>query len=70
MDSDRVKGSLKEGTGKLEEGWGDATNDPETEAKGKERQAEGKLQKGWGEAKDTVRDAVRDVTDRREDDDR
>jgi uncharacterized protein YjbJ (UPF0337 family) len=69
MDKDRIGGSMKEGVGKVQEGWGDATDNPETEAEGKEKQAEGKLQRGWGEAKDTVRDAVRDVTDDADDED-
>ena len=63
MDKDRIGGSVKEGVGKVEEGWGRATNDPDAEAKGEERQVEGKVQRGWGEAKDSVRDVVRDVTD-------
>jgi uncharacterized protein YjbJ (UPF0337 family) len=67
MDRDRIGGSLKEGVGKAQEGWGRATNDPDAEAQGEERQLEGKLQRGWGEAKDAVRDAVRDVTDGKHD---
>jgi len=63
MDKDRIGGSMKEGVGKVQESWGDATNDPGAEAKGKEREAEGKLQRGWGETKDRVRDVVRDVSD-------
>ena len=69
MDKDRIGGSVKEGVGKVQEEWGRATNDPDAEAKGDERQVEGKVQRGWGEAKDTVRDAVRDVTDGKDDKD-
>ncbi|MGH2429866.1 MAG: CsbD family protein [Candidatus Limnocylindria bacterium] len=60
MDSDRIEGKVKEATGKAKEGWGDLTNDPDTEAEGEMDQAEGKMQSGWGEAKDKVRDAVDD----------
>jgi uncharacterized protein YjbJ (UPF0337 family) len=60
MDSDRIKGGFKEGTGKVKEEWGDATDNPSTEVEGKEDQAEGKIQQGWGQAKDAVRDAVDD----------
>ena len=42
MDKDRIGGSAKEGVGKVQEGWGRATNDPDAEAKGEERQVEGK----------------------------
>jgi uncharacterized protein YjbJ (UPF0337 family) len=67
MDKDRIEGPLKEGVGKVQEEWGDATDQPDTEAEGQAKQAEGKLQEGWGETKDAARDVVRDVTD---DDDR
>ena len=60
MDSDRIKGPLKETGGKAKEGWGDLTDDRETEAEGEADQAEGKLQNTWGETKDNVRDAVDD----------
>lgn len=60
MDSDRVEGPLKEAGGKVKEAWGDATDNPETEAEGQEDQAEGKMQNEWGEAKDTGRDALDD----------
>jgi uncharacterized protein YjbJ (UPF0337 family) len=63
VDKDRIEGPVKEGAGKVEEAWGDATNDPETEAKGESRQAEGKVQEGWGRTKDAVRDVADDVTD-------
>jgi uncharacterized protein YjbJ (UPF0337 family) len=56
MDQDRVEGTLKEGTGKVKEEWGDATDDASTEMEGKKDQAEGKVQESWGEAKDTLRD--------------
>ena len=58
MDSDRVEGPLKEGAGKVKEAWGDATDNPETEAEGQKDQAEGDLQNTWGEAKDKVDDAL------------
>lgn len=58
MDSDRIEGPLKEGAGKVKEAWGDATDDPETEAEGKKDQAEGDLQNTWGEAKDKIDDAI------------
>jgi uncharacterized protein YjbJ (UPF0337 family) len=60
MDSDRIEGGMKEGTGKVKEEWGDLTDDPGTEAEGKAEQVEGDVQEKWGEAKDDLRDAVDD----------
>lgn len=64
MDSDRIEGPLKEAGGKAKEAWGDATDNPNTEAEGEAEQAEGKLQNEWGEAKDGARDAVDGDDDR------
>jgi uncharacterized protein YjbJ (UPF0337 family) len=63
MDEDRIKGPVKEGTGKVKEELGDLTDDPKTEAEGKAEQVGGKLQNEWGEAKDTIRDAADDDDD-------
>jgi uncharacterized protein YjbJ (UPF0337 family) len=60
MDSDRVKGPLKEAGGKAKEGWGDLTDDRETEAEGEADQVEGNLQNKWGETKDDARDVIDD----------
>ena len=58
MDSDRIEGPIKEGSGKVKEEWGDLTDDPSTEAEGKAQQIEGDVQNEWGEAKDDARDAL------------
>jgi uncharacterized protein YjbJ (UPF0337 family) len=60
MDSDRIEGGMKEGTGKVKEEWGDLTGDPATEAEGSAEKIEGDVQENWGEAKDKVRDALDD----------
>lgn len=60
MDKDRIEGNVKQGWGKVEEGVGDATNNPDTEAEGQKDQAEGKLQEGWGKVKDAGRDMIDD----------
>jgi uncharacterized protein YjbJ (UPF0337 family) len=60
MDTDRIEGPLKEGTGKVKEEWGDVTDDAGTEAEGKMDQVEGKVQNEWGEVKDDVRDVADD----------
>jgi hypothetical protein len=46
MDSDRIEGPLKEGAGKVKEAWGDATDDPQTEAEGQKDRRYHR----WGEA--------------------
>ena len=58
MDSDRIEGTVKEGAGKVKEAWGDATDNPETEAEGQQEQVEGGVQEKWGKVKDDVRDAL------------
>jgi uncharacterized protein YjbJ (UPF0337 family) len=60
MDTDELKGKMKEGVGKAQEAWGDATDDPETEAEGQRKQAEGNIQEGWGKVKDAADDMVDD----------
>jgi uncharacterized protein YjbJ (UPF0337 family) len=60
MDSDELKGKAKEGFGKAKEAWGDATDNPETEAEGQSDQAEGKMQEGWGKVKEAGRDLIDD----------
>lgn len=58
MDSDRIKGPLKEAGGKAKEAWGDVTDDTHTEAEGQADQVEGNVQNDWGETKDTARDVI------------
>jgi uncharacterized protein YjbJ (UPF0337 family) len=60
MDTDELKGKMKEGVGKAQEAWGDATDDPDTEAEGQRKQAEGKMQQGWGQVKEAGRDLLDD----------
>jgi uncharacterized protein YjbJ (UPF0337 family) len=40
-----AEGAVDQTVGKVEEAWGKATEDPETEASGKARQAEGDLKR-------------------------
>jgi uncharacterized protein YjbJ (UPF0337 family) len=60
MDSDELKGKMKQGVGKAKEAWGDATDNPETEAEGQTDQAEGQMQQGWGKVKEAGRDLLDD----------
>ena len=57
MNSDQVKGSLKDIAGKAQRKLGEATGSTEQQVKGAALQAEGKVQKAVGNAKETVKDA-------------
>ncbi len=59
MDSNRIKGKIKQVEGKLLDMKGDLTNDPKYDIKGKILQAEGTVQEKVGEAKDSVRTALK-----------
>jgi uncharacterized protein YjbJ (UPF0337 family) len=58
---DKLKGGLKEGAGKIEEEWGEATNDPNAKAEGEARQVEGNADQAVGGVKRTASDVTRDV---------
>ena len=58
MNTDQVKGALKEAAGKVQSKTGDLIDSPEQEAKGLVKQAEGKAQKNVGNAKEALKDAV------------
>ncbi len=55
MDKDRVKGTVKQASGKAKEGIGKLTGDAALETEGKIEQAEGSIQKTYGKAKDALR---------------
>ena len=59
MDKDRIAGSAKDFTGKVEGAVGNLAGDAKTQASGRAREAEGTVQNLYGQAKD----AARDVTD-------
>jgi len=56
VDDDRIKGAMKEGSGKVKEAWGDATDDPETEIEGYREQVEGEIQQRKGEIEDDIKE--------------
>jgi len=58
MDSDRIKGKIKQAEGKAQDAFGDLTDDPKDDMKGKAKQAEGKVQEAWGKSKDAARKAL------------
>ncbi|CAN7377702.1 CsbD family protein [Acidovorax sp. LjRoot118] len=59
MNTDQVKGALKEAAGKVQQKTGEVINSPEQQAKGAAKQVEGNIQKNYGDAKEAVKDAVK-----------
>jgi uncharacterized protein YjbJ (UPF0337 family) len=59
MNKDQVKGSIKDGAGKVQEKFGEALDSPEHEVKGEARQVEGKTQKKVGDVKEGVKNITR-----------
>ncbi len=60
MDSDRIKGKIKQVEGKLIDARGDLTGKSTDNIKGKEMQVEGKVQELYGRAKDAARKVLKD----------
>jgi uncharacterized protein YjbJ (UPF0337 family) len=58
MDEDRIAGTAKDVTGKLERTVGDMAGDADTKAAGSAPQAAGKVEDLYGQAKDAARDAT------------
>jgi uncharacterized protein YjbJ (UPF0337 family) len=58
MDRDRIAGSAKDFTGRLEGAVGDIADDAKTQAAGRLREATGTAQNVYGQAKDAARDAT------------
>jgi uncharacterized protein YjbJ (UPF0337 family) len=55
VDKDRIKGSVKQGKGKIKEVAGKATGDAKLESEGKGDQVKGKVQNVIGGIKDAVK---------------
>jgi uncharacterized protein YjbJ (UPF0337 family) len=58
MNSDQVKGKVKDVAGRAERQVGEWTGDSEKQADGSLKQAEGKVQNAWGNVKEAAKDAV------------
>lgn len=63
MNTDQIKGAIKEVAGNAQEHLGRLVGSPEQEAKGAALEVEGKAQKNVGHAKEAVADAAEDVSD-------
>lgn len=59
MDQDRIEGTAKQIKGSLKEGVGKVTGDAKLQTEGKADKVAGKIQNAVGGAKDAVRDAVK-----------
>jgi uncharacterized protein YjbJ (UPF0337 family) len=59
MNTDQVKGAVKEVAGKVQQKTGELINSPEQQVKGAAKQVEGSIQKNYGDAKEAVKDAAK-----------
>ncbi len=62
MDENRLEGTARNIGGKVESLAGDMTGDTKLKADGAMDKAGGKVQRAYGQAKDTVRDAVDNIS--------
>jgi uncharacterized protein YjbJ (UPF0337 family) len=56
MNTDKLKGSIKETAGKAQEEMGEAIGSTNQQAKGIKKQVEGKADKAIGNARDAMKD--------------
>jgi len=59
MNTDQVKGTLKDAAGKVQQKTGELINSPEQQAKGVAKQVEGQTQKNYGDVKENIKDATK-----------
>lgn len=57
MNTDQIKGTLKEAAGKVQQKAGELIDSPEQQAKGIAKQVEGTAQKKLGDVKEVLKDA-------------
>lgn len=57
MNTDQIKGAVKDVAGKVQQKAGELVNSPEQQAKGIAKQVEGQAQKKVGDVKEAVKDA-------------
>ncbi len=59
MNTDQIKGALKDAAGKVQQKTGELIDSPEQQAKGIAKQVEGTARKNYGDAKEKIKDAAR-----------
>lgn len=64
MNWDQVQGNWKEFKGKVQESWGQLTNDDLDEIEGNREQLEGRLQQRYGHSKEEARREVNEFLNR------
>ena len=57
MNTDQIKGTLKDAAGKVQQKAGEWIDSPEQQAKGIAKQVEGTAQKKLGDVKEVLKDA-------------
>ena len=62
-NNDEIKGKFDQVKGKVKQGIGDATGDPELHDEGVADQASGEIQEGFGTVRRKVGEAVKDLGD-------
>ncbi len=60
MNWDQIEGKWKEMTGKVQQRWGDLTDDDLTQVKGSRRELAGKIQNAYGVTKDEAEKQIDD----------
>ncbi len=60
VDTNEVKGTVKDSVGKLQDGMGGVLGDTGMQAKGKAKQFAGQAQEYYGDTLDSVRDVASD----------
>ncbi|MDB5894686.1 MAG: CsbD family protein [Rhodoferax sp.] len=58
MNTDQVKGTLKDAAGKVQQKTGELIDSPEQQAKGLSKQVAGTTQKNVGDAKEVLKDTI------------
>jgi uncharacterized protein YjbJ (UPF0337 family) len=61
METNQVKGHVKEAAGKAQRKFGEAVDSPSHQAKGLAREVEGKAQKAVGNVQEAAKDADKDL---------
>ena len=60
MNKDQVKGKANDVAGKVQQKFGEATDDKSQQAKGMEKQVKGKAQEGVGDVKNVIQKDTND----------
>ena len=61
MNSDQVKGAVKDAAGKVQQKTGELTGNASQQVKGAAKQVEGKIQKNVGDAKEVLKDDAKRI---------